>query len=172
MNGSWRRAALYLEGVLFSILVPGTVAFWLPRVVLDRARFAVRTTWSVTQFAALVPLSLGAAIYLACLWEFLTRGRGIPAPIDHPKELVVSGLYRYVRNPMYLGVFLFLLGEALFYHYLDFLIYAMVFLAIVHIAVLVYEEPNLRRKFGSSYDQYTSAVGRWIPSRRYSGPTP
>src|SRR5690349_22548193 len=109
-----RRILLTVEAVVFTLVVPMTVAFWLPRVILDPRRLAVPERWSLPQFLALVPLAVGAAIYLRCLWEFAARGRGIPAPVDHPKELVVSGLYRYVRNPMYLGVLLFLLGEALF----------------------------------------------------------
>ena len=164
-----RRAALFLEALLFTIVVPGTVAFWLPPVILDRARFHMPplATWSATQYLALAPLALGLAIYLRCVWDFAARGRGIPLPIDHPKELVVTGLYRYVRNPMYLGVLLFLLGEALFLEYRDLLVYTLVWLAIVHSFVLLYEEPNLRLKFGTSYDRYTRAVRRWIPGRRY-----
>jgi protein-S-isoprenylcysteine O-methyltransferase Ste14 len=107
---------------------------------------------------------------LRCLWEFAARGRGIPAPIDHSKQLVVTGLYRYVRNPMYLGVLLFLLGESLFLEYRGFLFYALGWLLVVHLNVLIYEEPNLRRKFGSSYELYASAVRRWVPGRRYVGP--
>src|SRR5215831_17814599 len=114
-----RRIGLFFETIVFTVLVPGTVAFWLPRIILDSGRIRLPASWSVAQLAALVPLGLGAAIYLRCVWEFATRGRGIPAPIDHPKELVVTGLYRYVRNPMYLGVLLFLLGEALFLQYRD-----------------------------------------------------
>jgi protein-S-isoprenylcysteine O-methyltransferase Ste14 len=125
----------------------------------------------MAQVVALVPLALGAAVYLRCLWEFAMRGRGIPAPIDHPKELVVTGLYRYVRNPMYLGVLLFLVGEALFFEYRDFLAYTLGWLLFVHLNVLFYEEPNLRRKFGSSYERYSQAVRRWVPGRRYNGRT-
>ena len=158
-----------LEAVAFTILVPGTVAFWLPRVILDRTRLAWPSTWSGAQLAALFPLAAGAEIYARCVWEFVTRGRGIPAPIDHPTQLVVTGLYRYVRNPMYLGVLLFLLGEALFLQYRDFVIYAIGWLAVVHVFVLVYEEPNLRRKFGASYERYTRHVRRWLPGRAYDG---
>jgi len=162
-----RRIGLFLETIVFTVLVPGTVAFWLPRIILDSARLRPPASWSVAQFAALVPLGLGAAIYLRCVWEFAKRGRGIPAPIDHPKELVVTGLYRYVRNPMYLGVLLFLLGEALFLQYRDFLLYTLGWLVFVHLNVLFYEEPNLKRKFGRSYERYTQAVGRWAPGRKY-----
>jgi protein-S-isoprenylcysteine O-methyltransferase Ste14 len=165
----WRRVTLFLETVLFTVLVPGTVAFWLPRAILDARRLVMPSPWSAVQLVALIPLALGAAVYLRCVWEFATRGRGIPAPVDHPKALVVTGLYRYVRNPMYLGVLLFLLGEALFLQYRAFLVYALAWLAFVHLNVLVYEEPNLRRRFGASYGRYTAAVRRWIPGRRYEG---
>ena len=162
-----RRIALVLEAIAFTVLVPGTVAFWLPFAILDRSRIVMPASSSAVHFAALVPLILGAAIYVRCVWDFVTRGRGIPAPIDHPKQLVVTGLYRYVRNPMYLGVLLFLVGEALFLQYRGFLLYAAGWLIVVHLTVLVYEEPNLRRKFGGSYDRYTRAVRRWVPGKRY-----
>jgi len=169
MMSPLRRVGLALETIVFTILVPGTVAFWLPPLVLDRRRLALPSSWSIAQIVAVLPLALGAAIYLRCLWEFAHRGRGIPAPIDHPKELVVTGLYRYVRNPMYVGVMLFLIGEAIFVQYPGMLVYAFAWLAVVHLNVLLYEEPNLRRKFGASYDRYTDAVHRWIPGRRYNG---
>jgi len=162
-----RRAALILEAIVFTIVVPGTVAFWLPLAILDRSRLTLPASWSLAQFVALVPLTVGAAIYARCVWEFVTRGRGIPAPIDHPKHLVVTGLYRYVRNPMYLGVLLFLLGEALFLRYRGFLLYTAVWFTFVHLTVLVYEEPNLRSKFGESYERYTRSVRRWVPGKRF-----
>jgi len=165
---SSRRIGLFLETIIFTVLVPGTVVFWLPGVILDSGRLALPASWSVAQFVALLPLGLGTAIYLRCLWEFATRGRGIPAPIDHPKQLVVTGLYRYVRNPMYLGVLLFLLGESLFLQYRNLFFYAISWLLFVHLNVLFYEEPNLRRKFGDSYERYTAAVRRWVPGRKYA----
>src|SRR5262244_3073124 len=149
-----RRIGLFFETIVFTVLVPGTVAFWLPRIILDSGRIRLPASWSVAQLAALVPLGLGAAIYARCVWEFASRGRGIPAPLDHPKQLVVTGLYRYVRNPMYVGVLLVLLGEALFFRSRNFLIYVLAWLAFVHVNILVYEEPNLRRKFGESYERY------------------
>lgn len=170
MMSSRRRIGLFLETIVFTVFVPGVVAFWLPMVVLDDHRLALPVSWSVAQFVALLPLALGAAIYLRCLWEFASQGRGIPAPIDHPKQLVVTGLYRYVRNPMYLGVLLFLSGESLFLEYWGFFLYAIAWLLFVHLNVLLYEEPNLRRKFGSSYEGYAAAVRRWLPGRKYVAP--
>ncbi len=169
MSISWRRIGLFTEAIVFTILVPGTVAFWLPLVVLDASKLVVPRAWSVVQFSALGPLAVGASIYARCVWDFVTRGRGIPMPIDHPKQLVVGGLYRYVRNPMYLGVLFFLLGEALFLRYPAFVLYTAIWFGFVNLFVLLYEEPNLRRKFGESYTRYTVAVGRWVPGRRYAG---
>jgi protein-S-isoprenylcysteine O-methyltransferase Ste14 len=114
-----------------------------------------------------LPFGLGLAVYLRCLWEFAARGRGIPAPLDHPKKLVVTGLYRYVRNPMYLGVLLVLLGETLFLQSSGFLLYVIGWLIFVHLNVILYEEPNLTHKFGDSYKHYRSAVRRWLPGERY-----
>ena len=80
---------------------------------------------------------------------------------------MVTGLYRYVRNPMYLGVLLVLPGEALFFGSRDFLLYTVGWLLFVHLNVLFYEEPDLRRKFDGSYEDYRRSVRRWIPGKRY-----
>ena len=164
---SWRNALLFLETIIFTVVVPGAVTFWIPRDLFGMWGETRPAPWSLRHVAALLPLTVGLAVYLRCLWEFAARGRGIPAPIDHPKQLVVSGLYQYVRNPMYVGVLLFLLGEALFFGSSRFLYYAIGWLVFIHFIVVLYEEPNLRRKFGRSYDHYTSAVGRWTPGKRY-----
>lgn len=103
------------------------------------------------------------------MWEFVQKGQGIPAPIDHTKELVVSGLYRYVRNPMYLGVLAILIGEVLTLGSRALLVYAAVWLLVVHLVILVYEEPNLPARFGESYEQYCAHVRRWVPGRSFKG---
>lgn len=97
---------------------------------------------------------LGASIYFWCAWDFTFAGRGTPAPIDPPKKLVVRGLYRYVRNPMYVGVFSILLGEALFFESQRLLVYAAVVFFFFYLFVILYEEPILRQKFGESYQKY------------------
>ena len=145
-----RDLLLFLETIVFTVLVPGTVTIWLPRSALGIWGDTSPVPWTLRHTIALVPLTVGLVVYARCVWEFATRGHGIPAPIDHPKQLVVTGLYRYVRNPMYVGVLLVLLGEALFFGSLSFLEYTFIWFAFVHLAVLIYEEPNLRRKFGDS----------------------
>jgi protein-S-isoprenylcysteine O-methyltransferase Ste14 len=106
---------------------------------------------------------LGACIYFRCAWEFAVRGLGTPAPIAPTKYLVVSGLHRYVRNPMYLGVALVIVGEAGLFRTVHLAEYAVVMLLTAHLFVIFYEEPALRRQFGESYEQYRRAVPRWIP---------
>ncbi len=98
-----------------------------------------------------------------CFWDFLVKGRGTPAPIDPPKELVVAGLYNYVRNPMYVGVLLVIFGHFLWFGYWNLLIYAAVVFIAFNTFVTYYEEPNLKTKFGSTYEDYLKRVPRWIP---------
>jgi protein-S-isoprenylcysteine O-methyltransferase Ste14 len=162
-----RATLLFLEAAIFTIAVPGTVTVWIPSLILQKTNRHLALSLQAAHVIALIPLALGMAIYLRCLWDFATSGRGIPAPLDHPKRLVVIGLYRYVRNPMYLGVLLVLLGEVVFFQSLALLGYAAVWLLIVHLNVIVYEEPNLRRKFATSYERYSVSVRRWIPGKKY-----
>jgi protein-S-isoprenylcysteine O-methyltransferase Ste14 len=163
-----RDAGLFLEAVAFTIVVPGSVTVLIPSIILRSAGRGWPQSWTWMQFAALVPLTFGAAIYFRCLWDFAAKGRGIPAPIDHPTQLVVSGFYCHVRNPMYLGVLALLLGEAAFFQSGDIVAYTLCWFLLVNLFVIFYEERTLRHKFGDSYTQYRAAVRRWIPGRKYA----
>ena len=105
-------------------------------------------------------------ILLWSFWNFLIEGRGTPAPLDPPKKLVAVGFYRYVRNPMYVGVLLILIGHFLWFKNVWLLVYTVVAFLIVHLFVTLYEEPTLKRKFGASYETYLKEVPRWIPRVR------
>jgi len=106
---------------------------------------------------------MGIAMLIWCFRDFLVKGRGTPAPIDPPKELVVSGLYNYVRNPMYVGVFLVIIGHFLWFGFWSLLIYAAVVFTAFNTFVALYEEPNLKTTFGAAYEDYLKKVPRWIP---------
>ena len=109
---------------------------------------------------------MGGVILLWSFWNFLVQGRGTPAPVDPPKKLVATGFYRYVRNPMYIGVLLTLIGHFLWFGFWFLLAYtALAFLA-THLFVTLYEEPTLKRKFGASYENYLKSIPRWIPHFR------
>ena len=120
-------------------------------------------TWSITHSLALLPLALGTATYLWCLWDFATFGRGTPAPVDAPKKLVVRGLYRFCRNPMYVGVLTVILGWVVWFWSWQLLIYAIGVWLMFQTFIVLYEEPALRRLFGDEFETYTQRVGRWLP---------
>jgi protein-S-isoprenylcysteine O-methyltransferase Ste14 len=166
-RGRERGILLFLETIAFTILVPGSATVLILRDLLGVWGDTSPQPWTTWQFAALIPLTVGLAVYAKCVWEFAARRRGIPAPLD-PKRLVVTGLYRYVRNPMYVGVMFFMFGEALFFRSVVFLEFTIAWFAFVHLNILVYEEPNLRR-FGDSYRRYTASVRRWIQAD-HTGP--
>jgi protein-S-isoprenylcysteine O-methyltransferase Ste14 len=149
-----------LKTFLFAICVPGSVLLLVPYLLLAR-NVPKPAGW--LNWLALAPCVLGAVILLKCAWDFAVVGLGTPAPIDPPKSLVVSGLYRFVRNPMYVGVDLVLFSEALLFSSPKLLLYALLFGIGFHLFVLAYEEPTLRKKFGASYETYCQAVPRWIP---------
>ena len=117
---------------------------------------------------AAVPSVLGFAVALRCVWDFGWTGHGTPAPIVPPKRLVVVGFYRYVRNPMYLGFAIGWVGLwVVFGHASAFAIVVVIALALgVHLFVIFYEEPTLRRKFGTDYEEYCRNVGRCWPRVR------
>lgn len=152
-----------LKTALFTIFVPGTVTIVVPHFLLDgnTAPSHGRLAW----FGILI-LITGGAIYFVCAWEFAVRGLGTPAPIAPTKFLVVSGLHRYLRNPMYVGVFLVIVGQAAVFHSLRLAAYGIICILIAHFFVISYEEPTLHRQFGASYDEYRSTVPRWIPRFR------
>ena len=151
---------------MFIVLVPGAIAGWLP--------------WCLDGFPAVNPTGLlgaagaalaiaGWAVLLWCAREFALRGRGTPAPYDPPRDLVVSGLYRYVRNPMYVGVVASVVGQAAVYRSPSVLWYAAILAVSFHARILVYEEPKLRELFGRSFADYCARVPRWIPRPPRSG---
>src|SRR5712691_8892651 len=152
-----------LKTLLFTILVPGTVTFLVLYLLLTSGFQLFPVEIGALRYLGLPPILLGALTYLWCAWDFTFTGRGTPAPIDPPKELVVKGLYRYVRNPMYVGVTLILLGEALLFESAVLFLYAGFLLVWAHLFIVYYEEPTLKRLFGASYESYCKSVPRWIP---------
>jgi protein-S-isoprenylcysteine O-methyltransferase Ste14 len=158
-----RAVGPILKTLLFTILVPGSVLVLMPSWILGG--FPEPESGPLTWLGVLL-IVLGAAIYLRCAWEFAVRGLGTPAPIAPTKFLVTTALHRYVRNPMYIGVFGVILGEAARFRSLRLLAYAACFCVLVQLFVLFYEEPTLRRQFGESYEEYRRSVPRWIPKLR------
>ncbi len=162
MEGDLRQIVLFLKVIAFTLVAPGSVTLLVPYLLLTYSH-ARKLPLGQFRYVGLVPLAIGACAYFRCLWDFAVRGRGTPAPIDPPKHLVVSGLYRYLRNPMYAGLLLVLLGEAVFFQARVLFGYVAVVFSMFYLFVLLYEEPTLRKQFGQSYERYCRAVPRWIP---------
>jgi protein-S-isoprenylcysteine O-methyltransferase Ste14 len=154
---------LLLKNVLFTLFVPGTVAVYVPLWIVAARAAAPPSGWTATRIAAVLALAVGIVIYVWCVWHFALTGRGTPAPIDAPKRLVVQGLYRYVRNPMYIGVLLVIVGWAVFFWSGQILVYGLAVGMVIHWFVVCVEEPLLLRQFGEAYARYCEAVGRWVP---------
>jgi protein-S-isoprenylcysteine O-methyltransferase Ste14 len=149
-----------LKSLLFLIIAPGMVAGYIPLVLL---KSGPQIETGLLAYLAFPLWFTGSVILLWSFWNFLHEGRGTPAPLDPPKELVAVGFYRYVRNPMYVGILLILIGHFFWFGYWSLLIYLLIAFVIVHLFVTLYEEPTLKRKFGSSYQDYLNRVPRWIP---------
>ncbi len=114
----------------------------------------------------LIPAILGTMTYVWCAWCFTSLGKGTPAPIAPPKNLVIKGPYVHVRNPQYVGILLILFGEALLFESAALLVYAGFAFLIFHTLIICYEEPTLSLRFSESYNRYCASVPRWIPRLR------
>jgi protein-S-isoprenylcysteine O-methyltransferase Ste14 len=154
-----------LKTLIFTIVVPGTLLGIVPWLLLQSSGEAVMPSLSAW-LIGLLPFFAGIILYLWCAGAFTFIGKGTPAPLDAPVFLVREGPYRWVRNPMYLGVFSVLLGEIILFHSLSLLVLLLVAAMIVHVFVIFYEEPHLTRQFGENYEGYLRTVPRWLPRFR------
>jgi len=151
------RAATY------ATLFVGLLLVFLPRRILQSSGIVPPITVGFVEVAGILVSVAGAAFALWCILAFAIVGKGTPAPFDPPRQLVVAGPYRYVRNPMYIGAGLALAGAALFYRSLPLLGYVGLFLLATHAFIVFYEEPTLTRLFGQQYRAYQMRVRRWLP---------
>jgi protein-S-isoprenylcysteine O-methyltransferase Ste14 len=158
-------AVLWLRSAFFTLVLPGTVLLWVPLLLTD----GVSVEAGAIRWAGLPLLIIGAAGLGWCIWDFGHRGKGTLAPVDPPRFVVRSGLYRWVRNPMYVSVLVTLAGEAILFGSLRLAAWGAIVAITVHLFVVAYEEPTLRRQFGADYEAYCSAVRRWRPRRPTHG---
>lgn len=151
------------RAITYATLFVGLLLIYLPTSVLSRSGIAPTKRIDWPQILGMILGSAGAAVALCCVVTFVWIGKGTPAPFDPSRRLVTRGPYRFVRNPMYIGAGLALAGAALFYESAPLLVYGCIFLLASHLFVLWYEEPTLRRTFGSEYEAYCHRVRRWRP---------
>ncbi len=149
--------SLLLKNIIFTLVIPGTVGGYLP-FWLGRQYRGEDGWWN---WLGLLPLVVGSAILLTCIWSFGKKGEGTPFPLDPPKNLVTSSLYQYSRNPMYMGVLSAIAGWALWFSSIIVGFYWLVICLIFNLFIRRVEEPFLKKQFGEAYDLYCQRVGRW-----------
>jgi protein-S-isoprenylcysteine O-methyltransferase Ste14 len=148
-----------LGSALFFVIAPGVMAGVVPWLITGYADPAA-PPYVVLGLALVV---VGLAALVACFMQFVREGRGTPAPVAPTQELVVGGLYRWVRNPMYLAVGAVILGQAVMFTSVGVLVWLGLFGLAVVTFVVAYEQPTLRSTYGESYDAYCRAVPAWWP---------
>ena len=164
MRGIW----LFLRSAFWTFAFPGFFAGYVPWRYFGVSQ--VDFSWSnPSHLVAALVIATGATLLLICIYEFAASGRGTLSPADPPTELVVQGLYRYVRNPMYLSVMTIVTGEILLTRNVDLFWYLLIFFMAASFFVRFYEEPYLKSQFGESYERYVRDVGRWLPRMRKPG---
>src|SRR5271163_1250383 len=161
-----RRASALFVSALFLVIAPGFIAGLVPRWI-SGWRFEPRPDWWIAlQVAGVLLLLTALSVLLECFARFALQGLGTPAPVFPTKHLVVKGLYRYVRNPMYVAVVTLILGQGLLFGNIQLLEYGAAVWVGFHLFVLAYEEPTLRGTFDREYQLYCANVSRWIPRPR------
>jgi protein-S-isoprenylcysteine O-methyltransferase Ste14 len=160
-----RKAKAAAGTLVFLVLVPGVVAGVVPWWLTGWRAGDAPAYWLAFRLAGWILVVAGVIVLLQAFARFAVEGLGTPAPVAPTQRLVVGGLYRYVRNPMYLAVAAVIVGQALVLARPILLPYAAAFGAAVVLFVHAYEEPTLRRRFGESYEEYRRAVPAWWPRR-------
>jgi protein-S-isoprenylcysteine O-methyltransferase Ste14 len=153
------------RALTYATLFTGLVLIFVPATILSSAGIIQPPALGVWQVSGIIAGAAGAALALWCIVAFAVLGRGTPAPFDPPRRLVIQGPYGFVRNPMYIGAGLALGGAALFYQSHALIGYLAMFFLVAHAFVVAYEEPTLRRTFGSEYLAYCARTGRWWPRK-------
>ena len=156
---------ILIRATVYAALFIGFLLVFLPARVIAWSGITAPGRFGVAQILGGLLAAAGAILAVSCILTFVFKGRGTPAPFDPPRRLVVSGPYRLLRNPMYVGAGAALLGAALYYESLQLVVYAAGFLLVMELFVRLYEEPILREMFGREYEDYCLRVGRWWPRR-------
>ncbi len=158
-----RKVLAIVGSAIFLVIAPGFLAglapWWITRWRFEAPFLGI----PLSRFAGDILVTLGLIGLLDSFSRFAVQGRGTPAPVFPTRHLVVTGLYRYVRNPMYLAVTITILGQGLILGNAALLEYGGLLWVLFHLFVLVYEEPTLRASFGSDYQRFCAEVPRWIP---------
>jgi protein-S-isoprenylcysteine O-methyltransferase Ste14 len=158
-----RRVFALLGSAVFLVIAPGTLAGWVPWRISGWQVGAPWFGWTGMRVIGLLLILAGLPGLLDSFARFALQGLGTPAPVAPPRHLVVKGLYRHVRNPMYVAVVSLIVGQGFLLGNVRLLEYAAAVWVAFHLFVLAYEEPALRQTFGAEYEAFCAHVPRWLP---------
>jgi protein-S-isoprenylcysteine O-methyltransferase Ste14 len=162
-----RRPTAAVGSALFFVLAPGVVVGLIPWLLTRwQAHGSLPYYWGPVRVIGMILLLAGLVVLVGAFARFVMEGFGTPAPVAAPERLVVGGVYRYVRNPMYVAILAAIVGQALILGRFGLLLYATVLWLITAAFVRFYEEPTLTRRFGADYEAYRRAVPAWWPRLR------
>ena len=161
-----RRPVAAVGSAVFFVVAPGSVVGLIPWLLTGWQVSEPVPYWAPMRALGVILLVAGLIVLVQAFVRFVVEGFGTPAPVAAPDRLVVGGLYRYVRNPMYVAVLTAIVGQALLLGQLGLLLYATALWLIVAAFVRWYEEPALARRFGADYEAYRRAVPAWWPRLR------
>jgi protein-S-isoprenylcysteine O-methyltransferase Ste14 len=161
-----RRILAIVGSAIFLVVAPGIVAGYVPWRICRWHVEAPLLGISSLRLVGVLLIAAGLTVLLDSFARFALQGLGTPAPIFPTRHLVVSGLFRYVRNPMYIAVVSLILGQGLFFGSILVLEYGVVVFVGFYLFVLIYEEPTLLKSYGREYEEFCANVPRWIPHLR------
>ncbi len=161
-----RRIRAIFGSAVFFVVAPGIVAGFVPWLISGWHEQPPLFGIPATRLAGTILVVLGLPVLLDSFVRFALEGLGTPAPVFPTRTLVVRGFYRYVRNPMYVAVFLIIFGQGLFLGDVRVIVYGLFEWLATYTFVVLYEEPTLRKSFGADYERYCATVPRWIPHLR------
>ena len=159
---------LYTSVLTFFVKVfyVALMCYFVPRLILSSDFSLLALKSNVFLFVGLIPIILGLVVLIGFIWGFIVAGTGTPVLYDMPEEMIIRGSYGFVRNPMYAGGCILVLGQAILFKSFGFLLYFLVLLGVFHLLVVFVEERMLKQRFGELYSQYCKSVPRWIPRLR------
>ena len=155
--------SLFFRNLVFTILQPGIVAILIPYLLSGKSiKSAFGQHFLTHHFLGLTIFAVGLVLMLICIVNFAIRGKGTLSPVDPTKKLVISGPYRFSRNPMYIGVTMMLIGGSIFFRSYVLAVYALLIFIAFYIFIVFFEEPRLQDEFGREYNEYAKKVRRWL----------
>jgi protein-S-isoprenylcysteine O-methyltransferase Ste14 len=160
------RTTAALGSLVFLVLAPGVVAGLIPWLITGWSPLPPGDLPGALRWTGIILIAAGLAVVLESFARFVWKGLGTPAPVAPTRTLVVSGFYRFVRNPMYVAVTALIFGQAVLFASWRVALYGVLIVAAFHTFVTLYEEPTLREAYGEEYAAYYADTPRWIPRFR------